>query len=153
MTRLIVPLSAQERARFLARARSFVGVPFKHRGRSRTGVDCLGLVACCLQAVGREPQDERLYGRDPEPEAKKLRAALVDHFGEPYWDERQPLDALLPGSVVSMRWGRAINHVGIVAEYAYGGPSIIHALKANERVIETRLAGAWDGRVLEGWLA
>lgn len=144
MDRLIPRLSAAERTAFVSAARSLVGVPFKHRGRTERGIDCLGVVAYALRAVGREPEDERLYGRDPTPDAPRLRNSLVAHFGEPVAEMR-------PGCVVSMTWHGLPNHVAVIGAYPHGGLSLIHAVAAERRVIETRLAAPWPRRVLEVW--
>ena len=143
MTRLVAPLTAEESAAFIAAARRLAGTPFKHRGRSERGVDCLGLVKVALDAVGRETADERLYGREPEPEGLRLRAALREHFGAPV-----PLQA---GCVVLMRWHALPNHVAIVGDYVHGGLSLIHALASEGRVVETRLADPWPRRIVEGY--
>ena len=143
MTRLVTPLSAAERDGFIAAARALVGTPFRHRGRSPAGADCLGLVRLALQAVGRDAADERLYGREPEPEGLKLRAALREHFGDPV-----PMAA---GCVVLMRWASLPNHVGILGRYPLGGLSLIHALAQEGRVIETRLADPWPRRIVEAY--
>lgn len=144
MTRLVAPLTAEESAAFLAAARSLVGTPFKHRGRSATGTDCIGLVKLALAAVGRETADDRLYGRQPEPEGLRLRATLREHFGPPV-----PLQA---GCVVLMRWHALPNHVAIVGNHPVAGLSLIHALAEVGRVVETRLAHPWPRRILEGYL-
>lgn len=40
------------RADVVAEARSWVGVPFRHMGRDRRGVDCIGLVVVVGRALG-----------------------------------------------------------------------------------------------------
>jgi cell wall-associated NlpC family hydrolase len=142
--RLVEPLNAAERAALVAHARSLVGVPFKHRGRSRDGIDCVGLVQVCLQAVGRETQDDLTYPRIPVPGLPALRDALIRHFGE-------PVKTLAPGDVVAMRWTGDLSHVAIVGDYPYGGLSVIHALALDRRVVETRLADPWPRRIAGIW--
>jgi cell wall-associated NlpC family hydrolase len=147
MTRLVTPLSAAERTGFLECARSKLGTPFRHRGRSERGLDCVGLVGVCLQSVGREIADRPHYGRDPV--ADGLRDVLVAHFGDPVTDWQA-------GDVVLMRWHQdngtdLFNHVAILADYYLGGFALIHALKEANRVIETRLAGPWPRRIVEAW--
>jgi len=144
MDRLIPRLSAAERMAFIAAARSLVGVPFKHRGRSERGIDCLGVVAYALRAVGREPVDERVYERNPSADAPRLRASLIAHFGE-------PVPALVPGCVVSMAWHDLENHVAVIGSYPTDGLSLIHATAAEQRVIETRYGEPWPRRVIEAW--
>ena len=145
MSRLVPPLDAAERAAFIAEARTYLRMPFRHAGRSRRGVDCVGLVAVALAAVGREVADRRDYGRDPVRDG--LRDVLVEHFGDPVEGEAQP------GDVVLMRWHTAeaplFNHVGILTEYPLGGLALLHALGANREVVEHRLADPWPRRIVE----
>lgn len=146
MSRLVAPLDDAERAAFIAEARTYLRVPFRHTGRSRRGVDCVGLVAVALAAVGREVDDRRDYGRDPVRDG--LRDVLVAHFGDPIADEPQP------GDVALMRWHEAsgvplFNHVGILTDYPLGGLALLHALHSNREVVEHRLAGPWPRRVVE----
>jgi cell wall-associated NlpC family hydrolase len=154
MTRLVAPLDAAERAAFIAEARTYLRVPFRHTGRSRRGVDCVGLVAVALAAVGRDVADRRDYGRDPVRDG--LRAVLVDHFGEPVWRKGEPMEALQPGDVALMRWHEAggvhlFNHVGILTDYPLGGVALLHALAQNREVVEHRLAEPWTRRVIEAF--
>lgn len=49
-------------------ARTWVGVPFYHQGRARTGIDCLGLPVVVASALGLLPPgfvDKSNYGRSP----------------------------------------------------------------------------------------
>jgi cell wall-associated NlpC family hydrolase len=141
--RLVAPLNAAERAALVAHARSFVDVPFKHRGRSRDGIDCVGLVQACLQAIGRETADDLTYSRVPVPGLSALRDALIRHFGE-------PVKTLAAGDVVAMRWAADICHVAIVGD-SPKGLTVIHALAASRRVVETRLADPWPRRIAGIW--
>lgn len=51
-----------------------------------------------------------------------------------------------PGDIALFRWGKGEpSHVGVIADYLYGGLSIIHA-STREGVIETALSG----RIREG---
>jgi hypothetical protein len=144
MPRLIPRLSAAERTAFIAAARSLVGKDFAHRGRGPEKFDCLGVVDFSLRALGYDTQDERLYGRRPEPDAGKLRGAMAAHFGD-------PVASLAPGCVVTMQWHGVPNHVAVVGDYYLGGLSLIHALALEGRVVETRLASPWDRRIHEVW--
>lgn len=125
-------------------ARSYLDVPFRHRGRSRRGLDCIGLVVVALADVGRSVADRKAYGRSPE--ADRLRVALVDEFGDPI-----PKDQLQVGDIVTMQWTGRPQHVGIVTDYLLGGLGLIHAEIANGRVVEHRLADPWPRRIIEGW--
>lgn len=145
MTRRIVKrLSARERTAFITAAREWLNKPYRHRGRCERGVDCIGLPAVALAAVGREIRDERVYS--PAPDGLLLRDALIAHFGAPI-----PKDQLQPGDIALMRWHQHPNHVGIVTEYPLGGLALLHSLAANRMVIEHRLADPWTRRIIEGF--
>lgn len=125
-------------------ARTFLEVPFRHRGRSRRGVDCIGLLVLALEMVGRPVVDRRVYGRNPD--ADGLREALLAEFGAPI-----PKDQLQVGDIVTMQWHGRPQHVGLVTDYILGGFGLIHADVALGRVVEHRLADPWPRRIIEGF--
>ena len=47
----------------VAEARSYVGCKWRHRGRSRFGIDCVGLIVAATAAGGVQMRDRRDYGR------------------------------------------------------------------------------------------
>jgi hypothetical protein len=115
-------------------ARQFIGVKFRHRGRSRTGLDCVGLVVAAYSALGVTLPDFRLYGREP------FRDGLLRHteaaMGAPVSDG--PRD----GDVVVIRYNVNPHHVAIVGTKSYGSVealTLIHAEGGIGRVIEQRL--------------
>ena len=133
--RLVTPLTDAERVGFIASARNLVGVPFRHRGRSRRGIDCVGEVALALSAVGRTAEDRRSYGRNPANDG--LREVCEAHFGAPVRD-------MQAGDVPLFAWwddtrNRDPNHVGILFDHPNGGLALVHALAQNKRVIAHRL--------------
>ena len=140
--RLVPPLSEPERLAFIAAARERLGTPFRHRGRTATGLDCSGLLVVALQAAGRDPIDRRTYGRAPDRD--RLREAVAAQFGDPVEDQR-------PGDVVLMRWADRPQHVAIVGDYAHGGLSLIHADNSFGAVTEHRCAAPWLARILEAY--
>jgi hypothetical protein len=97
-------------------------------------VDCIGLVELSLYASGW-PQKANVparYGREPWDD--RLRRGLQEHFGDPITGEWGP------GDVPLIRWTKGEpTHVGLMADYVWGGLSIIHADNLRG-VIETRLA-------------
>ena len=54
----------------VAAARGWIGVPYLHQGRSRSGIDCIGLVLQVAREAGIGPADLdfRRYGRMPQRE-------------------------------------------------------------------------------------
>lgn len=135
-------LSDAERLALIAEARSYLGVRFRHQGRSRQGVDCAGLIAVCLIALGREPTDVEAYGREPLNQG--LRAMLVENFGEPIAKAD-----MQPGDVALMRFRGEPSHVGLVTDYPYGGLALIHAFAQVKKVVEHRIDSEWLGNIVE----
>ena len=136
------PLSDAERLAFIAAARGYLGVRFRHQGRSGQGVDCAGLVAVCLRAIGREPADVEAYGREPLNQG--LREMCVANFGEPI-----PKDEMRPGDVALMRFRGEPSHVGIVTDYTYGGLALVHAFAQVKKVVEHRIDDEWLASIVE----
>lgn len=135
-------LSDAERLALITEARSYLGVRFRHQGRSRQGVDCAGLIAVCLIALGREPADVEAYGREPLNQG--LRAMLVENFGEPIAKAE-----MQPGDVALMRFRGEPSHVGLVTDYPYDGLAMIHAFAQVKKVVEHRLDSEWLGHIVE----
>jgi cell wall-associated NlpC family hydrolase len=124
----------------VAAARALLGVPFRHRGRTRSGLDCAGLLVLSYRAHGVELPDIRIYGR--EPHRNGLVRAVEAGFGPPV--ARGPE----PGDVLLMRFEEEPHHLGIAGDYVYGGLSLIHAYGTAGKVVEHRLDDLWRGRIV-----
>ncbi|RYG48557.1 hypothetical protein EON79_04125 [bacterium] len=138
----------------LQEARKWIDVPYHHDGRSREGgVDCAGLFAVVLGALGVDVIDRRGVSRDDVYEAMlatfALHAERVGHglltaeamLGESEWEGPKAGDALV------FR-GRAMpNHVAI----ATGNGRMIHAYSSVGKVLEQPIGPAWIGRCSGVW--
>lgn len=123
-------------------ARKYIGTKWKHRGRTRHGLDCAGLGVLAYHDCGVDLPDFTLYGREPHDDGliRYMTAAL----GEPMYDAST---AALPphlqdGDVIVQRFDKEPHHVGIVAEVTYGNQqalNVIHADGQAGRVLEVRL--------------
>lgn len=118
----------QSQRRLLNAARSMLGVPWRHRGRSRVGVDCAGLVWCMYRDCGVVLPDRRDYGRNPFKDG--LEAAVVDAMGNPVW--RGPKGScmrefLRPADAVLMSPSARPRHVGVIGDDILHGLSLIHS--------------------------
>lgn len=143
MTRYVTPLTATERYGMARAARGWVGVRWRHQGRSRAGVDCGGLLVMAMRDIGRDMLDKRAYGRVPKD--GWLEAAMIANFGAP-----QGADALGVGSVVVMHFGAGqADHVGIIGAHPDGGWRLIHAYAPWRKVVEHRLDDVWRDRITE----
>lgn len=105
------------------KARSLVGVPWRHRGRNeKFGIDCIGLLVICAAFAGNPMRDRRDYSRTPWKDG--LRREMIAHFGEPL-DKSE----MRPGDFVTMRLeGQPeAGHVGIVVDGPGESLHLIHS--------------------------
>lgn len=117
-------------------ARSRIGTPWRHQGRGRDGMDCIGLLVACFPVADRADYDRN-------PRGGKLEAAVRESFGPPI-----PKAEMRAGDVVLMAFPSVIRHVGIVADHWTGDLSVIHTWSGGPRkVCETRLDEQWLARI------
>lgn len=111
-----------ERQEIVNWARSFIGVPFVHRGRSLSGVDCVGLLYVAYKPILDIP----------EPKDYDRVITSVRSFMEiREYADRIPQDEAGPGDIVLMSSGGHSTHYGLIA-----GNTVIHADKSVGRVVE-----------------
>lgn len=119
----------------VAEARSYIGVKWQHQGRSRAGVDCLGLVREVGAALGLLQFDTRDYSRQATDESM-------------LWQCRELLQPVAAGDwragdIPVMRFGKN-RHIGFFGDYVHGGLSLIHAFSmAPHKVVEHRFSDDW----------
>jgi hypothetical protein len=112
---------------FVAAARSFVGVPWRHLGRARTGVDCIGLVLLAAREAGVELPDPAPYAR--EPQGTRLLEGILGHAPR--------VAETAPGDVLLFRMGLYGGHVGIASVHpAWGVPACLHAYAPRRQAVE-----------------
>jgi cell wall-associated NlpC family hydrolase len=126
----------------VAAARSLMGRPWAHQGRTLAGMDCLGMLALVGDQVGLHVDEVPAYGRVPD--GRQLQAGLRRHLmPEP---ARTPP---MPGHMVLLRVGLNPHHVGVIAGYRHGGLSLIHSNAKAGGVTEHRLTPAWAAAIVE----
>lgn len=126
-------------------ARAYLGTPFRHRGRRRTGVDCVGLLLLAFRDCGVELPDFRLYGKEPHEDG--LIERVTHAVGEPIAVAPVFSDQLQIGDVVVMRFSINPHHVALVGDYVFGGHSLIHAHGEAGKVVEHRFSDDQISRV------
>lgn len=121
-------------------ARTYLGTPYRHRGRSRRAIDCAGLLWCSYADLGYVLPDVKVYGREPHKDG--LMAGLIDALGEPVWRGREPARALLRvGDCVVSAFVREPHHLAIVGDDPLYGLSLIHSDgSAAKKVVEHGLS-------------
>jgi cell wall-associated NlpC family hydrolase len=109
-------------------ARGWLDVPWRHLGRTRAGVDCIGLVILAAAEAGMQIADPAPYARQPQ-ETALLRGVLA-HGAR--------VAVPQPGDVLVFRMGAVFGgHVGIAtSHHTYGVPAVLHAFATHRKVVE-----------------
>lgn len=118
----------------ISAASAYLGTRWHHQGRSRAGLDCIGLMVCTARDLGMTVLDETGYSR--QPDGRQLKAALDAHLLR--------IDAPEPGAVLLMRFEQHPQHVALMAD----GGDIIHAYAGARKVVRHRLDDLWAGRIV-----
>ena len=114
-------------------ARAYLGVPFVHQGRTRHGLDCIGLLVCAARDAGARIEDRADYPRDPNG---RLPIELDRQF--------DAVDARIPGDILLMRFAGEPQHIAL-----YTGATLIHSYASIRRVVEHRLDIKWARRIVQ----
>jgi len=115
----------------VAEARTWDQVRYKHQGRDRFGVDCVGLVLCTTNALGLTDYHYSNYTRVPDG------SEFLKHFELGGWTRIRIEDAL-PGDLLACKGGAYACHVALITEV---GPmaAVIHAHASHHKVVEELL--------------
>lgn len=107
-------------------ARGWIGTPWRHQGRTREGIDCIGLPVVVGAALGLSKYDVQAYGREPK--------SLLDHFtkaGSVRIDPKKAGD----GDLIAFHQKGYPCHCGILST-RNGGRTVIHASMKDRKVVE-----------------
>lgn len=140
IARAVLP-TVTDAAAVVAQARTWVGVPFRHQGRARTGVDCWGFPVMVLRALGALPDgfDRADYPRHPHGD--EIERTLSRYCTK--------LPAPVPGALIAVRWSRQVAHVAVLTDT----DTLIHCYErapGGGAVIEHGFRGMWRGRLYAG---
>jgi cell wall-associated NlpC family hydrolase len=128
-------------------ARSYIGVPFVHQGRTRKGIDCIGLVWNVARDCGYDFEMINAYSSSPS--GQKVIEEASKAIIKP---ERQGWESLKPGDIMILwGWQRGIpQHFAFVGEMG-GRLTMIHAFQRAEKVVEHNLIPFWKERYMGTW--
>jgi cell wall-associated NlpC family hydrolase len=120
-------------------AKTYLGVPFAHQGRSRYGIDCVGLPICILNSLGyfNPPYNFTKYARDPNPQI--LYGELKRLF------KQVPIKQRREGDLLTFSLPFYPCHIAIYTGREKN--TIIHAYLARKRVVETNYGKYWQEKV------
>jgi cell wall-associated NlpC family hydrolase len=124
---------AVTRADVITCARGFVGVQYAHQGRSRAGLDCVGLLIVVARELGLADIHYTAYGREPRP--VEMIQLLEAHLDRRHLLDARPGDLLLLDLPVPC-------HLGILGRHA-GHETLIHAALRYGRVVEHGYDAGW----------
>lgn len=129
------------RAEIALAAREWVDVPYRKRGRSPQGIDCIGLVVMLGRRFEIPHVDEPYYTDWPDPERRLLRVFTT-------YLRRAPVHSPLLGTVGIFAGNILPCHTGVFSEL-HGQPHVIHARLDLNRVIEQAWRpGDGEGRLV-----
>ncbi len=121
----------------IAVASRYLGTRWHHQGRSRAGVDCIGLLVLIAQDLGLSVFDQTDYSH--QPDGQRLQAALEAHL--------TPVAVPAPGDVLLIRFQQLPQHVALLVD----GGDIIHAYAQARRVVRHRLDDLWRSRMVRAY--
>jgi hypothetical protein len=116
-------------------ARTYIGTRWVHQGRSRQGLDCLGLASLVAKVTRGYTFDVLNYAAQATDET--MLELCRQHMLPVPASERRP------GDVVIIRYGNQ-RHMAIVGDHPIDGEmTLIHASSVFGRVVEHRLDSRW----------
>ena len=119
----------------VAQARSWAGVRWVHQGRSREGIDCIGLVVAVRAELGIGTYDVHGYPRAPD-------GSFLSHFFEA-GGVRVAILSAQPADLLLFKDAKSPCHVGIVTANDNGILCMIHAYAGRHKVIEEPVIHEW----------
>lgn len=117
------------RNQIILEARAWLGVPYLHQGRTRNGVDCLGLLRMIADKFQLSDYDEADYSTNPS--GYRMQRILDEQLQRITYSEAREAD------ILHMATAKEPQHLAIISnEYPR---RIIHASAIHGRVIEQGL--------------
>lgn len=134
---MTIPMQVS-RQQVVEEARSWIDVRWKHQGRNRAGIDCIGLVVMTMKAFDIPVEDLTGYRRSPNPAIFMTGIqSQLDLCSQP-----------LPGGVAIFREALQPCHVGIFAGTAEN-LTLIHGYAPYGRVREEPFTNQWPRLLVE----
>jgi hypothetical protein len=116
-------------------ARQWIGVPFRHQGRSKYGVDCIGLIICVRNAIEPWPVG---MGETTNYSRVAVDTVLVDKIREHGFE---PIPRAVPGCIILIKWPKvhAPSHIALCL-----GETMVHAYRRVNKVCEVGYRQPWN---------
>ncbi len=126
-----------KRRDIVAEARKWVGAPYRHQGRGRAGIDCVGLLIEVAKGVGHPVDAPSAYSTMPQG-----WQLLVPCDAQLWKPARQ--DRIVPGDLaVFWGWNKVEpQHFAFIGEQA-GRMTIVHSFSKFDAVVEQGWNRLW----------
>ena len=124
----------------VATARTYVGTPFRHQGRTHMGVDCIGLIWCVARDLGYAPAIPANYMMLPRGgllDEHCARLLILPEDQTPKPGRIGVFSGIDPGTP---------QHFATIA--SHGRPTLIHALSKHKQVVEHGMDRFWLKKLL-----
>lgn len=118
------------RKKIVETARTYLGVPFKHLGRSHAGIDCVGLV--CVSARSALGAFADFIDYPPQPKTAMVYRHVRDRC------DRIRADDAMEGDLVLIHRHGTSTHFGILTDRG-----VIHADSSLQKVVEHPLTSQY----------
>lgn len=126
-------------------AMDVLGVPFRHQGRNKRGIDCAGVLVHCFQTLELPHFDELGYPRNAyDGTLEKILDAQPSL-------KRIPVAEAREGDVLAMRISKDPQHIAIHAGIHHGAAYIIHGSEQHGKVVMHRLDELWRARIVRAY--
>jgi cell wall-associated NlpC family hydrolase len=123
---------------FIREARKYLGVPWRHQGRTIHGVDCIGVIIAPLISLGVLRQEDDIHNYKRDPEGRRLVEMLHEHA------RRLPkVECARPGDLLVLRFTSEPQHLVLVTRATRFGPHVLHAAGQGSVVVEHFLNEHW----------
>lgn len=130
-----------EREEIVAAAHALLGIRYRHQGRNRHGLDCIGVPGLIGLERGYQSAmdwlaDEACKGYGKEPDPDMLIPACERHLVN--------IEDAEIGDIYLMQWEARPRHFGVITHL--DPPYIVHAYAPARKVCEIGIRGEWrDG--------
>lgn len=115
-------------------ARTYLGVPYVHQGRTRHGLDCIGLVVRVAHDLGLSAYEISHYARVP---SGRLMIRLLKENCQAI-----PPSTAQPGDLLHIAYGKQPQHLAIVTERGMIHADSRHGV-VEHGLIPDRIRGAY----------
>lgn len=120
---------------YLKQARSYINTPFKHQGRSKNGLDCIGIIVVPLKDIGFLDYDSKNYRK------YGLGGEIIGVLSKYCYEVDKPFN-YKPGDILLFSKG-ASQHLALYTDKS----TIIHAHNFVGKVVEHSLTPDWEENI------